>query len=124
MDPMNDTMREQLWTVLSDCWLDNELGDDDILRIADSVRETGVSEAEYWDICRYELGPFLCRNGFAAAGVWNGFDEGWVISEARRRREHRGLGVYVAGRLGITLHPAKSDLQQIAAAAFADRRRS
>lgn len=116
------TERDDLWITLAECWLDNELTTDDIQRIADVVRRSGISQPDYWALCRFELGPFLCYNGFAPAGVWDAFDHDWVTREARKRHQRRGMFDKLLGRTGITLHPAKVDLVRIDKVAFSDAR--
>lgn len=103
---MDEQTQKTLWLTLADCWLDTEFDEVDIARIAEVVRASAASEAEIVAICKYELGPFLCWNGFTIAGEWSGFDDAWVLAKATQYRNKRTLGVKLAAWLGLTMHPA------------------
>jgi hypothetical protein len=83
--------RQPLWTALSDLWLDTELDQTDIQRIAQIATKSGYSIAELNEIYLYEVAPVVSANLLTVAGEWAGFDEGWLHTEARKRAESRSL---------------------------------
>lgn len=83
--------RKPVWTAFSEFWLDTELQDSDLERIARVAEASGYSLAELRDIYLYEVAPVLNANLLTVAGEWSGFDEEWLHAEARKRAERRSL---------------------------------
>lgn len=83
--------RKPVWTAFSELWLDTELDENDLSRIARVAAESRYSIAELRDIYLHEVAPVVYRNLWGVAGVWNAFDEEWLHAEARRRAERRSL---------------------------------
>jgi len=83
--------RKPLWTALSELWLDTALSPFDIQRIARIATESGYSLAELNVIYLYEVAPVVSANLLVPAGVWQGFDDGWLHAEACKHAESRGL---------------------------------
>ena len=83
--------RKPIWTALSGLWLDTELTDDDIKRIAQAGISSGYSIAELNEIYLYEVAPVVSANLLTVGGEWAGFDEDWLHDEARKRAESRSL---------------------------------
>ena len=83
--------RKPLWTAFSEFWLDTELADDDLQRIAQTAAGSGYTIAELRDIYLYEVAPVVSPNLLTVAGEWSGFDEHWLHAEARKHAEHRSL---------------------------------
>lgn len=83
--------RKPVWTAFSEFWLDTELEDSDLKRIARVAASSGYSLAELRDIYFYEVAPVVSANMLTVAGEWLGFDEDWLHTEARERAEHRSL---------------------------------
>lgn len=81
--------RKPVWTAFSEFWLDTELEDSDLKRIARVAADSGYSLAELRDIYLYEVAPVVSVNLLAVAGEWSGFDEEWLHAEARKRAEQR-----------------------------------
>jgi len=75
---MNRTPRQELWIALSDLFLDTypELFYDDIIK---TVAETGFTDEQVKHILLTEVEPALRCNLQSPIGVWEGFDEQWVI---------------------------------------------
>lgn len=94
--------RKPVWTALSELWLDTELEDGDLQRIAHVAAVSSYTVAELRDIYLYEVAPVVSPNLLAVAGEWAGFDEPWLHAEARKRAEHRSawLRVWVYIRAG------------------------
>lgn len=83
--------RKPLWTAFSEFWLDTELTEEDLTRIAQVAADSRYSVDELRDIYLYEVAPVVGANLLSVAGEWAGFDEEWLHKEARRRAEHRSL---------------------------------
>jgi hypothetical protein len=83
--------RKPVWTAFSEFWLDTELDESDLARIAGVATAFHYNIAELRDIYLYEVAPVVYLNAWSVAGVWTGFDEEWLRTEARRRAERRSL---------------------------------
>lgn len=83
---METAEREALWVALADLWLDTELDEAWLRRIAEAVRASGCDPFELERVLRRELAPFLNGNVRTPAGEWAGFDPAWVVAGARRAR--------------------------------------
>ena len=83
--------RKPVWTAFSEFWLDTELDEKDLLRIASVAAASGYSITELHDIYLYEVAPVVCLNCWCVAGVWTAFDDVWLHTAARRNAEHRSL---------------------------------
>jgi hypothetical protein len=83
--------RKPVWTAFSELWLDTELDDNDLQRIARIVQASGYAIAELRDIYLYEVAPVVSPNLLTVAGEWDGFDEQWLHTACRKRAEHRSL---------------------------------
>ncbi|MDR2880545.1 MAG: hypothetical protein LBV29_01400 [Azoarcus sp.] len=83
--------RKPVWTALSEFWLDTELDDNDLRRIARAAAASGYSVSELRDIYLYEIAPIVGPNllPFGIQGEWVGFDEQWLHTIARLRAERR-----------------------------------
>ena len=94
--------RKPVWTAFSEFWLDAELEDDDLHRIARVAAASGYTVAELRDIYLYEVAPVVSYNLLTVAGEWAGFDELWLHNEVRKRVEHRSffLRFWVFIRIG------------------------
>lgn len=64
---------------MSDLFLDTELQEQDLQRIAATIRASGLSIAEARGVLLNELCPALLFNLKSIAGEWAGFDEKWLI---------------------------------------------
>ncbi|ESS70295.1 hypothetical protein MGMO_124c00260 [Methyloglobulus morosus KoM1] len=83
--------RKPLWTALSELWLDTEIDTVDIQRIVQVVAGSSYSVAKLNEIYLYEVAPVVGANLLIPAGAWQGFDEEWLHTEARKRAESRSL---------------------------------
>jgi hypothetical protein len=82
--------RKPVWSAFSEFWLDTELEQDDLQRIASVAKASGYSITELRDIYLYEVAPVVHWNAWPGAiGEWAGFDDEWLHAEACRRAEHR-----------------------------------
>ena len=73
--------RRPVWLALSELWLDTELTEVDINHIATKMVESGYSLSELRVICDSEIAPVVYSNLRSPAGVWDGFDEHWLIEQ-------------------------------------------
>jgi hypothetical protein len=81
--------RKPVWIALSDLWLDTELMEDDLGRIAEVMRRSGYEVEELREIYLFEVAPVVFPNLLSVAGEWAGFDEGWLVGEATKRARRR-----------------------------------
>ena len=77
--------RLPVWLALSELWLDTELDDGDIQRLAHVLAASGYSDAELSSIFLDELSPVVADNLLSVAGVWAGFDAAWLEAQILRR---------------------------------------
>lgn len=80
------SVREAVWLLLSELWLDNQLDASDLQRIAMQLRGSGLSRAELESIYLYEVAPLVWLNHWSVAGVWDGFDAQWLFAGCRRNQ--------------------------------------
>ncbi len=83
--------RLPVWKAFSELFLDSDLQGEDYDRIARVVARSPYSEAELWDILRYEVYPVCRRNLRSVAGEWSGFDDDWLIGHVAPRCGRRPL---------------------------------
>jgi hypothetical protein len=80
--------------VLSEFYLDTELGLDDFIRIKKVFDSSGLSLDEIRKIDLFEVFPLLQTNLLAPAGAWAGFDEPWLTIECTKRYKRRRFLLY------------------------------
>lgn len=84
--------RYPVWAALAELYLDTELQDEDLRRIAAAVAASGFSWDEMKQINYNEVAPALWFNTYDVAGEWAGWDDKWLIERitacytGRRRR--------------------------------------
>jgi ornithine carbamoyltransferase len=83
--------RKPVWAALSDLWLDTELTDDDLQRIAGVMKRSEYSINELRDIYLFEVAPVVFLNLQTVAGEWAGLNEEWLFAEAAKRAKKRSL---------------------------------
>jgi hypothetical protein len=117
--------REPVWLAFSDLWLDMEKEDWDIQSIARVAIQSGYTLDELRDIYLYEIAPVVYRNLRTPVGVWGGFDEEWLFTQAKRRAEHRSLWLRTLLSTGLgkyyLTHDTENYWQQIVAIVSAVR---
>jgi hypothetical protein len=97
LDEAEIERRKPVWAALSELWLDTELADDDLRRIAGVMGQSGYSVGELREIYLFEVAPVVSPNLLTVAGEWAGFDHDWLFAEATRRAR-RGDGGRSCGR--------------------------
>jgi hypothetical protein len=71
--------RLPVWHALSDLFVDTELQPRDYRAIADALRNSGYSAAEFRAILEDEVTPAFMPNLLSVAGEW----EGWSLEDVR-----------------------------------------
>jgi hypothetical protein len=93
--------RQPVWSALSELWLDTELEEEDLRRIAGVMSQSGYRVDELREIYLYEVAPVVSPNLFSLAGEWAGFDEEWLFGEATRRARKQSFLLRAMVGLGI-----------------------
>jgi hypothetical protein len=93
--------RKPVWAALFELWLDTELSQEDLLRIADVMRQSGYRIGELREIYLFEVAPVVYPNMFSVAGEWAGFDTGWLFAKSIKRARKRSPVLQALVRLGI-----------------------
>lgn len=81
--------RKPVWTALSDLWLDTEMDDGWLSRIARVMHESSYAVGELRHIYLCEVAPVVYRNLLIPAGEWAGFDEAGLHSEILESLQER-----------------------------------
>ena len=84
MNIPDETRRRPVWVALADLYLDTELQEDDLQRIAAVCAASGFSWPEIQQINYNEVAPALWFNTQELAGEWAGWDEEWLIERIRQ----------------------------------------
>ncbi len=87
---MDRDRRKLIWIALSELWLDTELAEGDLRRIAAVLTASGLPIEELRRVYRFEVAPVVCLNLWTPVGVWDGFDPEWLCAEIERRLHARG----------------------------------
>lgn len=93
--------RRVAWEALSTLFLDEDIADSRHWRAA-QLAPLPYTMDELTSILADEVKPACGGNLWSVAGVWGGFDTGWLEREIRRRLQSRWRGVWrlLFGRLG------------------------
>lgn len=70
--------RRPVWEVMSDLFLDTELQESDLWRIASTLATSSYSEDELEDIFWGEVYPACICNLRSVAGEWAGINADWI----------------------------------------------
>ena len=74
-----DADRVLVWDALSQFWLDTELDEKDIQRIAQTLADSPFTPEELRHIEFYEVRSVCAPNLLCVAGAWAGFAADWLI---------------------------------------------
>ena len=77
--------RMPVWEALSEFFLDTNLQEDDYKRIAGELARSPYSEAQLWEILRFEVYPACHLNLLCVAGEWAGFGDDWLMERVAPR---------------------------------------
>lgn len=95
---VDDDARVPVWIALSGLYLDTEVG-----AFHDAIAATLAASPfpldELQAMLIHDVHPVLFTNLMAPAGVWDGFDEAWLVERIRARggRRRRGLSAWFRG---------------------------
>lgn len=81
---MNDEFQEnrsEVWHILSRLFLDTELQEKELEYIAELLSTTDFSIQELQYILYYEVYPACKFNLLSVAGIWEEFDQQWLIKK-------------------------------------------
>lgn len=85
--PVEIEQRLPLWTALSELWLDTELVEADLERIASVLAESPFGIDELRAIHDREVAPAVGANSTIASGEWRGFDPAWLAERCAQAAE-------------------------------------
>lgn len=101
MSPAEIASRRPVWVLLSELYLDQEIDDGMLRRIADGLARSPYSVEELQEIEVWEVAPVVFGNLGSVAGAWAGFDEQWIHEKCERRARRRSVGMRLAVMLGF-----------------------
>ncbi len=78
-----------MWEALSEFFLDDELTNADLQRIAGVLALSRYSEEEIHDILRFEVYPACSLNLVCVAGAWGTWGENWIRERIAPRYNRR-----------------------------------
>jgi hypothetical protein len=93
--------QKPVWAAISESWLDTELTQDNLQRIAEVMKRSSYSVPQLRDIYLFEVAPVVFPNLVAVAGEWDGFDEEWLFTEVAKRARRRSLSLRAFVKTGI-----------------------
>jgi hypothetical protein len=84
--------RKPVWSALSKFYLDTEVSEEEITRIAKVFRTSRYSIEELKEINYSEVAPVVYTNLLSTAGVWEGCDEEWLYEQiAKEQLKGKGM---------------------------------
>ena len=91
MNAAPEVIRERLpvWRAFSEFFLDTELDDEAIARIAGVLALSPYDDEELWNILRHEVYPACHPNLLSVAGEWAAFDDRWLMERVAPRCDRR-----------------------------------
>lgn len=89
MTPEEIRIRRPIWSLLSELWLDTELGDRQRELFALELSGSAFSVAELREIHDREVAPVVSRNLDSVAGEWAGFDLDWLAERCAKAADDR-----------------------------------
>jgi hypothetical protein len=92
--------RVAVWLLLSELYLDTEHDERALRWMARELARSPYGVPELREIELWEVAPVVLPNVCSAAGVWDGFDPGWLEAECRRRAAGRSLWLRLAALCG------------------------
>jgi hypothetical protein len=77
--------RKPIWMVLSEFYLDTEQSENNFIYLIKTFKKSPYSLEEIKQINKYEVYPILYQNLLSMYGIWNGFDEKWLVESITSR---------------------------------------
>jgi hypothetical protein len=81
--------RRPVWAAWSELYLDTELSADDSERIAAALAASPYTAETLEHILLAEVHPICVISRLQVAGIWSGFDTGWLQQRIQRRQHTR-----------------------------------
>ncbi len=72
--------RIPVWIALSELYLDTEINENTLKYIANEIKKSSYTIQEVLDINKYEVFPVLYSNLISVVGIWDMFDEEWLVN--------------------------------------------
>ena len=85
--------RTPVWIALSDLYLDTDISGE-YSAVAFVCAQSPFSLDELREILVYEVNPVVSPNLYSMAGVWDGFDEQWLIAEICRKTQTKPVNIF------------------------------
>jgi len=82
----------QAYILLSELFLDTEHTELELNYLTSSLRPLGIPVLTLEYMLRYDLFPILLPNRLSVAGVWQGFNEDWLLQQVQDRRSAASSG--------------------------------
>ncbi len=96
-------IHQGIYISLSRLYLDTELSDAELELMVIKFKSSKYDLSIIKEIDLFEVFPVLQTNLIVPAGVWDGFDEEWLIKECEKRKKKKRWILY---RLRIRLYNA------------------
>jgi hypothetical protein len=96
--------RKPIWIALSNLYLDTELQDSDYNDMVSKFIESPYSLNEIKKINKHEVFPVLKTNLISVAGVWEGFDEAWLINKIESKLKKRTKLISIGLEVSFVRH--------------------
>ncbi len=87
---------------MSELWLDTEIAEQDLARIAHVMAESGFDIATLRAIYLVEVAPVVSWNLLGVAGVWTTFDPQWLHSAIVHNLRYRARYLRFLARFPLT----------------------
>jgi hypothetical protein len=103
--------RKPVWLTLSEFYLDTELNDVDYNQLTQALRLSGYSLKQLKQIDTYEVFPVLQSNLLSVAGVWDSFDNEWLIDRCTKMylRDGNLMHEGIMHLLNLIFYPMRKD---------------
>jgi hypothetical protein len=88
------TIHQSIYVSLSQLYLDTELSDSELELMVSEFKNSGYDLSAIKEIDLFEVFPVLQTNLMVPAGVWDGFDEDWLIKECEWRKKKKWWFLY------------------------------
>jgi hypothetical protein len=95
---------KEAYTILSELFLDTEHTQLELNHLTSSLRPLEIPVPTLEHMLRYDLFPILLPNLLSITGVWQGFDEDWLLQQVQARRSAAGSGWLKSGLDSVAWH--------------------
>lgn len=85
--PEDLVARRPVWKALGELFLDTEFSGEQLAAVSQTLADSCYSVAQLEEILYAEVYPVCIGNLRSPAGVWSGFDEGWLEKRIQEYRQ-------------------------------------